>query len=195
MCQRPGEAASKPKHRFLIAMNHGELEQLVAKWLGNSEFMNSKKFASAAIEDWAMPRFGDDGKRRLMHWAIVMKCTPLAKRLIQLDLAMGVDECGESPLYYALIEGNEEVAMLCLDSGAPVESVFCIGELPIHIAIKQRLDAVLQRLLELGVDVDGRMTDERLISPLDLAIRCGKEYATSLLRRHGGRVCSRAHRP
>lgn len=180
--------------RIRTEMNHNEMEQLVAQWLGNTDFVNSDEFASIAIEDWAMPRFGDDGKRRLMQWAIVMDCMPLAKRLIQLDLALEVDECGESPLYDSLVNGNEEIAILCLDSGAPVESIFCTGDLPIHIAIKQSLNAVLKRLLELGVDVEGRMTDERSISPLDLAIRYGNEYAISLLRRHGARASNPAQR-
>lgn len=169
--------------------NDADFAQRVAGWLDDVEFVSSNAYALQVIDRWSNSVFVDNGMRRLMSWAIENRCLPLVRRLVELGLPLGVDECGDSPLFDALLVGNQDAAAFLIDSGADLENYSHGGYLPIHLAAQQGLIKPVEQILstESGRSGINRKSLDENLTPLQLALNGGHDRVASLLRRHGGR--------
>ena len=90
-----------------------------------------------------------------------------------------------SVLDYAVYRNYQTLTNIALFMGADVKKV------PLHSAVRQENLEVIERLLRLGADVNGKI-GEWEITPLHIATGCGKLEAAKLLVSHGADVNAKA---
>ena len=97
------------------------------------------------------------------------------------DLASSKDYGGETPLHWAAIKGNKEVAELLLKYKADVNAKNTAGETPLHIAARHGHLEIAELLLANNADVNAE--NHNGFTPLD----CAYKNVVELLRQHGGK--------
>lgn len=97
----------------------------------------------------------------------------VASYLIQKGLSINdPNQDGFTPLYYAILDGNDDVAKVLLDAGAdPNDKESTAGATPLHFAVEKDNATIINHLLAKGADIEAIDEDED--TPL---MRAAKEY-------------------
>jgi ankyrin repeat protein len=91
---------------------------------------------------------------------------------------------GDTPLHWAAVKGNEEVARRLIAGGVDVNPRNRAGDAPLHGAAGNA--DLVSLLLDAGAEVNARNASG--MTPLYVAVHYGSDdEAVDLLRRHGGR--------
>lgn len=94
----------------------------------------------------------------------------------------------KTPLTHAIDLGHEDVSLLLLDNGC--DPSLCIDEFPnsqpIHLAAKQNLYSVVEKLIGRGADVNAWDADQ--MSAMTIACYYGNSQVIEVLLRHGADV-------
>lgn len=94
----------------------------------------------------------------------------------------------KTPLTHSIELRHEDVAILLLENGCnPKQGVkhFPFSQ-PIHLAARENLTNVLQKLIDLGIDTDTQDSDQ--MTPLIIASYSGQVEAADLLIRNGAKI-------
>jgi hypothetical protein len=104
-------------------------------------------------------KFGRDGFTQLHHCAL-NGLTSSVKRLLSIrniNVNVKDDESESTPLHWAAMDGNVEIARLLLQNGAEVNAKSNRGYTPLHYAAEQDDNVdVLHLLVENGVDLEAQ---------------------------------------
>ena len=77
------------------------------------------------------------------------------------------DDEGKTPLYYAAITRELEVAKILIDKGAKIKTTFKDNETLLHIAVKAKSQEIVELLIDNGADLNAKDKDGQ--TPLDIA--------------------------
>lgn len=91
-----------------------------------------------------------------------------------------------TPLHFAVLDGNIEIIKKILDKGAFVDIGNADGETPLHNAVEKNKIAVTELLLKHDADVS--LTDNNGLGPLHIAVEKGNLEAIDLLLKFGADV-------
>jgi ankyrin repeat protein len=89
---------------------------------------------------------------------------------------------GDTPLHYAVIQGNIRAISLLLDAGADIASAGETGYTPLHYAVLHQQLAAVRLLLERGADISLRA--ETGLTPVELAELLQHHEMNRLLQPH-----------
>ena len=110
---------------------------------------------------------------------------------IKQHLAAGTDvnardSIGETPLFYAAVDGHKEIAELLIAEGSDVNVKGKIRTTPLQAAAMFSHKEIVELLIAKGANVNAK--DEDGETPLDLAIKYKQTEVPDLLRKHGGKT-------
>jgi len=98
------------------------------------------------------------------------------------------DHQGNTPLMWAVSEGNDDIVQLLVEQGANVNAQNFSGETALFVAATRGFDTIAQTLLENGANV--QITNIDGVSPLHMAAANGNLSTMALLVRYGAFVNS-----
>jgi ankyrin repeat protein len=99
------------------------------------------------------------------------------------------NDCGQTPLSLAAMEGHEAAVKLLLEKGAELESKDKDGRTPLSRAGENGHEAVVKLLLKKGAEMESKDKDGR--TPLSRAVIDGREAAVKLLLENGAELVSK----
>lgn len=113
---------------------------------------------------------------------------------VKAYLALGEDvnsanRAGQRPLHFAAFEGNAEIALLLIESGAIIEIEDDTKQRPIHYASYTGHESVIILLLEMGAEVNCK--NKFGLTPLHYAVYHDSLNAAKVLLEHGASVYAR----
>jgi ankyrin repeat protein len=111
--------------------------------------------------------------------------------VVKLLLAAGANvraqqSGGWSPLHYALMNKNEEMATRILEYSPNVNASTLACLRPLHLAALAGLTDIATRLLDLGSEIEARDTGD--LTALRVAVQAGKLDTVKMLVERGGRT-------
>lgn len=125
-----------------------------------------------------------DSRTPLMHAILAEDADP---SIVKLLLAHGADvnavDRGQkwTPLHFAVRDGNEKIVEQLLDAGASVDATNVFGNTPLweHIKSPKRDPRIIQILTAHGANPNKK--NNHGVSPIDLALRMGRDDLASVL--------------
>jgi ankyrin repeat protein len=108
-----------------------------------------------------------------MVWARLTSLLPLYLKAPNHDLNSLIPFKGETPLQYAISQGDEAVALVLINGDVDVDIQDYEGETALHLACRKRQHIVVQRLLEKGASVNVE-NDKRQV-PIYLAVNAHRD--------------------
>lgn len=131
----------------------------------------------------------DDGfSMRLLHWAANQDRqrmrTTMTRRLIELGANVNAESVPDryTPLQFAVMNNDPEVAKLLIDNGADVSKGNGFGYKPLHLAAYTGAHRVSPLLIDAGAGVDALTSDGT--TPLQLAVLMYKGLNHVRVARH-----------
>jgi len=194
LVDKPGREYWRLK-RF--ALHAGFNQPQFAQFLNNPDHF---RYEDRAINDWrkeqaARRRKGlkyDDNDR--IHLAVAGGRLEEVVRLLGAGRPVDVpDREGRTALFYAVMDGDEEITETLVSHGADVNAQDVYGETPLHFAAREDQPSLAQFLLTNGARVDTQ--DMEGNTPL---LRCaldshGISRTAKLLVDHGARILRKNH--
>ncbi|KAK8877827.1 hypothetical protein M9Y10_004590 [Tritrichomonas musculus] len=142
--------------------------------------------AKAAVPRWRLPRAEPSEEMRSLYAAI--KARSLAQVRALLEKRLNLDALDEAamttPLIYAVDYGNLEIVKLLTAAGASID--FGAKLSPIHLAIRQKKNDIVNFFLQNGCDVNTVTSENE--SPIYDAIRAADLKLVQLLVSKGANV-------
>jgi len=88
---------------------------------------------------------------------------------------------GQTPLHFAVFNGQEEVARLLVDKGADLEATDKYGQTPLLLALMYEEEVMARLLTDKGANAAPSTSDENRWTQLDIAAENGHEAVFQLL--------------
>ncbi len=146
---------------------------------------------SQTIEPKDHPPSGDSSHNDIFTVAGLGDLNEIRKLLNESpELAKSAQADGTTPLFHAVISGNQQIVELLLQSGAapsPRSDRFWCCLTPLHLALQTERDEISKLLVENGADVNahGDCTNHWQPTPLHVASRWRGPKQLNLLLDHG----------
>ena len=126
----------------------------------------------------------------LLYDALDNKHTEVAKLLLtngsKVNSEVGLHV--NTPLHFAVRNGDIEIVKMLLDRGADVDAINLYNVTPLHIAVESKKVEIVELLLNHGACVNARNCNSS--TPLLLAAKEDSEEIVKLLLKHGADVNS-----
>ena len=163
-----GVRYSPCKHNaFMTAVSQGRIDKV-------REIINSR--GPCYAEEWK-------GGYSLLRTALEKKHTEVAKILLTSGSEVNKYKhpCN-TPLHFAILNGDSEIVQMILDRGANIEARNKHRDTPLQIAVRKMQMKIIVMLLNHGANIDA--AEKSKMTPLHIAIENNsKEIITFLLRR------------
>jgi ankyrin repeat protein len=122
-----------------------------------------------------------------LHAAVFIGDLAKVKSLIEEGADIDTkDAAGNTPLCYAVREGNKELAEFLIANSADVNAESTAGETPLRLAIGAGHKDIIDLLLASGADINVKNSDGE--TPLNLAVRWGRKEIVELLLAKGADI-------
>lgn len=174
------ERDSKPKFISPIAGQRGMTELHYAAYRNDPDDVRAQLSLGVPVD------IRDEHGWTPLHWSIDMaQAGGEPEQVVSLLLRAGasanaVDNSGFSVMMMACGRNNEAIFEQLIGGGANIVARSVTGTTALHEAAGCNFTEAVLRLLKLGADP--RLTDDRNLTPEQLAERCGFTESASLLR-------------